>query len=223
MEVQNEKLVHELDIKRLAKRDARWGLLWEHFCKSCSKPATPIRDVDEKEFQKVKFSPPDKVRDTLRELKLKMLGNWRRRTNPSNDWSPSFGKFFRADNVNGSILMVTSLLRIILNNDDITHRGNFYYPAGSFREWHTNQFDPSGWRVYFVHTEPSDCGMFRYCDPRSGEAISRVDFDGCVRIFRVDRGDKKLWHSVCSDGDRWSLGFHVSDEVAAALLALEDP
>ena len=218
MSVQKEVPVYELHVKRLAEIDARWGLLWDHFCGSCSKPANPNMEVDTKEFQKAKFGQPDRIHDTLRELALKIKSKWSRRPNLSNDWSMSFGKFMRTDSENGNILMVTSLLKIILNNEDITHRGNFYYPAGSFREWHTNQFDPSGWRVYFVHTEPSDCGLFRYCDPQTGEVISRVDFDGCIRLFRVERGNKK--HSVCSDGDRWSLGFHVGDEAAERLLRL---
>ena len=38
-------------------------------------------------------------------------------------------------------------------NDFIGIRGWFWYPPKGFREWHTNMYDPSGWRLYIVHVD----------------------------------------------------------------------
>ena len=124
--------------------------------------------------------------------------------------------------------------------------GNFHYPHMGYREWHTNRFDPWGWRLYIVHTDPSGCGMFRFQEPQSHHKLqsgmghiegqqeqgskpspsprqihTRIDHDGSIRLFRVRGGQDALWHSICSEGgDRWSLGFAISDKAAQALLSM---
>ena len=97
-----------------------------------------------------------------------------------------------------------------------------------YREWHTNRYDPWGWRLYLVHTNPSGCGSFRFQEPVSHRQFdkerqihTRVDHDGAIRLFRVQGGEDALWHSICSEGgDRFSLGFIISNESAQHMLDL---
>ena len=79
-----------------------------------------------------------------------------------------------------------------------------------------------------VETEPpkqkierrSEEAFFRYKHPVSNAIHSCVDFDGCLRMFRVSGGGDSLWHAICSECDRWSLGFILSDENAKKMLDL---
>ncbi len=87
---------------------------------------------------------------------------------------------------------LTSLAIIIIH---LLCSGNFFYPKGAYREWHTNVFDPHGWRLYLVHTNPSGCSAFRYIHPHTDMAVQCHDFDGCLRLFKVG-SDPLLWHSV---------------------------
>jgi hypothetical protein len=177
-------------------------------------------------FHKAKIESPSPLIDTLRELKSKIssaLSPARRRRHPhSNGWTVSGGKYSRQPLLDPSQALVTNVLCDILSLVALRQRGNFYYPKGAYREWHTNRFDVHGWRMYAVHTVPSGCAVFRYLDKSSGEVKDCVDIDGCVRLFRVTgslmQGERPLWHSISSDGDRWSMGYLLPDVVAQRLL-----
>lgn len=69
------------------------------------------------------------------------------------DWFPRGGKYQRITTQNADIYKASLTLSAILGNR-LYHqvRGNFYYPPGGYREWHTNQYDAHGWRLYLVHT-----------------------------------------------------------------------
>jgi hypothetical protein len=135
---------------------------------------------------------------------------------PGNGWREMGGKFTRIKD-DDFVSEASDRINDILGEGMIKRKGNYYYPPKGFREWHTNEYDLHGFRMYMVHTVPSGCGYFRYQD-REGKIHTRNDFDGCIRIFRVEGGRRRLWHAVGSEGDRYSLGYLLSDESAAFLI-----
>jgi len=95
-------------------------------------------------------------------------------------------------------------------------RGLFLYGPHGFREWHANMYDPDGWRMYLVHTEPApgNRSWFSIRDPDSGQVYDLPDKDGQINLFRVSR-DQPVWHSIVSkDAHRWSCGVRISDDAA---------
>lgn len=174
-------------------------------------------------FEKARRGAPSPFKDTYFELKSKIfsrLPGVRRRLD--HGWVASGGKYSRSPLRDPTQALVTNTLCEILGLQRMRQRGNFYYPKGAYREWHTNRFDAHGWRMYAVHTKPSGCASFRYLDETTNQVHECKDSDGCVRLFRVTgnmfRGERPLWHSIASEGDRWSIGFLIPDSVARALL-----
>lgn len=98
----------------------------------------------------------------------------------------------------------------------VQFRGNFYYPAGGCREWHTNRMDLPGWRLYLIHNDPAESCQFHIYDEHNDETIRFVDNENMMRLFRVS-AQTPLWHNIVSNGDRWSMGFAISDEDAENL------
>jgi hypothetical protein len=211
----------------------------------------------------------------------------------NNNWRASFGKYERRGDRIEDVWKASSDLGTILNMQlGRRIRGNFYYPPGGYREWHTNKYDAHGWRMYLVHTrnihdeniisdadshcaaknegaadeatevevtsvgagrvEPADfaaaaaaeereapqikttnegidekentrqrtdrCAFFRYKHPVTGEVHTCADFDGCVRLFRIGAEEQTIWHTIYSEGDRWSLGYILSNQAATIML-----
>lgn len=90
-------------------------------------------------------------------------------------------------------------------------RGNYYYPPGGFRTWHTNQFDAPGWRMYLVDVEQDEQSYFRYLHPKTGELVTVWDKKGRVNFFRIDP-EVHFWHCIGSlSTNRWSKGFVVPE------------
>lgn len=81
----------------------------------------------------------------------------------------------------------------------------FYYPKGSYREWHTNEGSPHpGWRVYFVKAKEPGKSFFSYVE--ADQVVHVPDHRYGIRVFRFG-GGLKFYHSVCAvDTDRWSFG-----------------
>ena len=46
-------------------------------------------------------------------------------------------------------------------------RGLFWYPKGGFREWHTNRFHLSGWRLYMIDCDEDERSWFAYKHPKT--------------------------------------------------------
>lgn len=94
--------------------------------------------------------------------------------------------------------------------------GDFLYPPGGFRSWHTNRYDlPKNqndvWAIFFVFAEEDDASFFRFIDPDSGEMMTAWDKKACANIFRTSR-DPAVWHCIRSEStSRWSVGFHLPD------------
>jgi hypothetical protein len=90
-------------------------------------------------------------------------------------------------------------------------RGLFWYPKGGFREWHTNRFHLSGWRLYLIECDEDERSWFAYKHPKTGITHRIPDRRGYINIFKVTK-DPPLWHNVYSQTNRFSLGIHVTDE-----------
>ena len=93
-------------------------------------------------------------------------------------------------------------------------RGNFYYPKGAFREWHTNAYHVNGYRIYFI-TKGNGESYFNYVNPDTNKVVNLPDRHEYANIFYVygtDNWDKMIWHSIYSNTDRFSLGFNVHPE-----------
>ncbi len=96
--------------------------------------------------------------------------------------------------------------------------GNYWYPKGGYRSWHTNKYDPHGWAMFLVDVDRPGASWFQYLDPVSEEWIKIPDRPGMVTVFRIDP-DELLWHSVVSeDCNRWSQGFIIPDNWKDRLL-----
>jgi hypothetical protein len=236
------EVIYEFSIHELSKFDHRWGDIWTEFLLSCTTPTHPLPPQNHQEFLRNKTLPPKIFKDTVMEIWLKVKNrinhnrvHMRGRRAPDegdneDGWVPSHGKYSRQYNAVSSNDHITRILQLIcqiFSDPHIPHRGNFYYPPNGYREWHTNQFDPFGWRLYLIHTNPTGCSLFRYHLPSTPleEIKNAIDHDGMIRLFKIpDRRDSEaLWHSIVSDGQRWSLGVMLSDQSARQLIEFYDP
>lgn len=83
----------------------------------------------------------------------------------------------------------------------------YWYPPGSYMGWHTNSRFP-GWRLYITYCEEPGKSFFRYRDPLTGKVVTSMDTGLDFRLFEVS-GERRLWHAVYSETDRFSLGYIV--------------
>lgn len=94
----------------------------------------------------------------------------------------------------------------------IDARGNFFYPKGSFREWHTNKIHTRGYRMYFVACSENNKSWFNYVHPDTDKVVNVPDKNEFANIFYVNTdNDKAFWHSIYSETNRFSLGFNIYD------------
>ena len=101
-------------------------------------------------------------------------------------------------------------------NGQVLESGNFLYPPGGFKEWHTNMDGEPGWRMYVIH-KGAGRSFFRYICPKSMVLKTMEDVDGQINIFRVGP-DLPFWHAVKSiDAYRYSKGFIIPDSWMDAL------
>jgi hypothetical protein len=89
-------------------------------------------------------------------------------------------------------------------------QGDFYYPVGGFRTWHTNRYDSPGWRMYIVDVDVPARSFFRLRAPATGTIHTQWDEPGTVNFFLIDPA-KIMWHCIGSDTNRWSKGFLVPE------------
>jgi len=82
------------------------------------------------------------------------------------------------------------------------------YPKKSVMGWHTNS-NNLGTRVYYTYTMKQ--GIFRYRDPETGLIIDDYDDIGWTcRSFLIQK-DIPLWHTIWTEGIRFSFGFNISE------------
>lgn len=114
--------------------------------------------------------------------------------------------------------LLTDLLSDFFS-EPVLESGNYLYPPGGFKEWHTNMSSVPGWRMYIIRKSPQGRSFFRYVDPDTLGLETLWDTDGQINIFEV-RTDQPFWHAIASvDAYRWSKGFvipaHWRDAFAA--------
>ena len=114
----------------------------------------------------------------------------------------------------GNEKMKNKLHQIIkkkLGDHFIEIRGWFWYPPKGFREWHTNMFDPPGWRSYMVHVDKNDSSWFLIRNPITGNIEKINDKDGNVNFFKLNNYENLIWHTIYSETNRFSLGLYLTE------------
>ncbi len=107
-------------------------------------------------------------------------------------------------------MKMTNLLSEFFS-EKVLESGNYLYPPGGFKEWHTNMVSVPGWRMYIVNKSEQGRSFFRYVDPETLELKTSWDVAGTINIFEL-RQDLDFWHAVKSvDAYRWSKGFVIPD------------
>ena len=90
-------------------------------------------------------------------------------------------------------------------------QGDYWYPRGGFRDWHTNKYDTSGWRLYIIDVDAPAESYFRIKHPRTNEIVTLWDQPGTFNFFLIDP-NRLLWHCIAAEGcNRWSKGFVIPD------------
>jgi hypothetical protein len=90
-------------------------------------------------------------------------------------------------------------------------QGDYWYPRGGFRDWHTNKYDASGWRLYIVDVDAPAQSYFRIKDPTTNEIVTLWDQPGTFNFFLIDPS-RLLWHCIgARQANRWSKGFLIPD------------
>ena len=108
-----------------------------------------------------------------------------------------------------------------LKNIHVT--GNFYYPPGGMKEWHTNRISRNipDWRCYFIYlTDPNTESYFCYINPITGKFHKMRDKHMTFNIFYLNNDQERLlWHSVkCVKGGRMSIGFKLNPSQIPGLM-----
>lgn len=98
----------------------------------------------------------------------------------------------------------------LYKNDKIILSGIFYYPPGSFREWHTNSNTP-GYRLYYINALEPNKSFLNFIHPISGEIISVPDRKECINLFMIPEPDEYFWHNITSETHRISVGIRICD------------
>jgi hypothetical protein len=82
------------------------------------------------------------------------------------------------------------------------------YGPQSIMDWHTNS-NNIGYRTYYTFTNRK--AVFRYVDPSTKCIVNNYDNIGwTVRRFKIDKKNL-LWHSIWTEGIRFSFGFNSND------------
>ena len=97
-------------------------------------------------------------------------------------------------------------------------RGIFYYPPNNgYREWHTNYLDTNSYRCYIIYKKGNNkSGTNFMVDKDTMETFYDLD-DVTINIFKLTPNEPKLWHSIFSENERFSVGFALTDDEAELL------
>lgn len=87
--------------------------------------------------------------------------------------------------------------------------GLHYYPAGSYMGWHTNSDTPA-LRVYITWGS-GDRGM-RFVIDGKVVTVPETSPEPTAVMFNCTPPPSPLWHSVYSEGERFSIGYRLYPE-----------
>lgn len=108
-----------------------------------------------------------------------------------------------ADDIINSII---KKLQVSLKEENVDHRGIYYYPPGSRCGWHTNSNSP-GKRIYLTWAQESNKSFFKYYDYKLDKIITKYDKKGWqINEFVIPK-EGLFWHYVGSHTTRKSIGF----------------
>ena len=90
--------------------------------------------------------------------------------------------------------------------ESLQFSGGGLYPKCGYMGWHTNSCTP-GVRLYFSKVL---CGSAHFGFEDENGAIQKLSDESFwkVRAFDIN-SEKRFWHYVYSEGDRYSLGFRI--------------
>ena len=138
------------------------------------------------------------------------------------NWQKSLEKEFFSEPIDGSrgnnnmkklnkvAESILSVVKKLVNSQNVVASGNFIYPPTGYMGWHTN-YKSQGKRLYITYASEDKKSFFRYRDPETGEIITDCDDKGItIRQFYVSRKPPYFWHCVGSDCIRISLGYRIN-------------
>ena len=222
-----DKFVISVPISLITNKEPIFKELWEEFKGMCNYGTNGlhqtrlINQIIQNDRYLSKFRsdvmkyPSDKNMYNTFELNSTMNGRTVKiLTQPYNEvWRVTNGKFQHlVDNVSFPSYYWSKDKLKKLTDLGVEARGNFYYPKGAFREWHTNAKNISGYRMYFIAKNEGN-SWFNYINPETNQVVNLPDKNEYANIFYVhnyENWDKVIWHSIYSETDRFSLGFNFS-------------
>ncbi len=163
----------------------------------------------------------EETKEELKEyMKYKLPARARNVSGVSSDWKLTAGRLrHRSLDKDDDPLSLRFLHRY-----HIRITGLFYYPPGGYAEWHTNKYDLTGWRMYYIKTTEPDKSWFRYKHVKQDTFHIAPDITEHYNMFYLEGGeDNLIWHSVYSDTHRFSIGFNVPPIYAYLILSRLNP
>lgn len=109
----------------------------------------------------------------------------------------------------GVAVLTNRRLKLFADQRKYTSSTNaIVYNPMSYMKWHTNS-NNVGYRHYYTFTTKE--AIFRWIDPTTGEIHDEIDNKGWTyRVFKISDKDL-LWHTIWSEGVRFSFGFNSNE------------
>ena len=210
--------MHQISMSQLIEMDPRWNIIKETFIHLCTKPDDTVvfSEKEQKVFEESHAYPESFDEIDRWEHEYRMKGTV---AVNDNTWTRCFGKYSIWSTTvqrDPRFARLGHYIRHILGGN-VQLRGVFYYPPGGFREWHSNKYDPPGYRLYLVRSMGDS--TFQYIN-QNKEMVRVPDGELVLNIFKVGTGDNTLYHNVVSNTDRWSIGFLCDEDRVDALLKM---
>lgn len=219
-EDQENNDVITLRIKDLIQKDKRWIKVLSLFRFICSTPDTLCNYTEEQkiEYKKCIEYPDRKDIDTI-EYDDHFNED---KDNPIKDAIPDGkgwicqDKYVNINYISGHDFVFNSLMESLskIMDSPVESRGLYYYPPGAYHKWHSNQYEPHGWRIYIVGVPKGGESYFCYIGKDDNKLYKKRDEDAIINIFKVgsEKNTGLLYHSVASiTAHRWSFGILVDD------------
>jgi len=173
-------------------------IAWDHFSAAGRKAfGEQPYFYSQEQFEAATQFPDKKLADRCDQLRSDPRGNIVPigRDDAGIEWGTNFTHFTYKD-LTGQLAM-TSLAKSMLGFNKCNRQTHFfYYPKGSYREWHTNEGSPHpGWRVYFVKAMEPGKSFFSYVQDDQMKIVPDQRY--CIRICRFG-GGLEVYHSVCA-------------------------
>ncbi len=213
--------LHHSRIPEFEELRADWLAHFDHSDTKWDPYAVPMHTRMREILQRVPWTPQDQTAIKLHEQSFSEYAGKDRR---STGWYAVGGHYAKREILNRNTEEHSAFLGRYFEEHSMNNTGYFYYPPLGYREWHTNENNPIGWRLYYVHVDREDSSWLHYV-PRVDESLSarldvrRVpDRDGYYNLFEITK-EPPFWHGVYSDkAHRFSVGLFIQPDFAQELL-----